>query len=143
MPAPYRPPEPAVDAASIAPPGPPRPAGTADGRRTLGRLPTNVGRGLIGVFDPDNLVPLLVGAAASGSSAFLDDSVREHASNPDSGFGKALETAGGWPSSIVVAGLFTAGRHGKPLPSTGPRTTWSVSPVVGRRARGVRVSLSF
>lgn len=84
--------------------------GHDDGRRTLGRLPESLGRGLIGVFHKDNLVPLLVGAAATGGASLLDDEVRDRAANPDSDFGKWIETAGGWPSSVVVLGLFTAGR---------------------------------
>jgi membrane-associated phospholipid phosphatase len=87
----------------------PVPSG-GDGRRTLDRLPRNLGRGIIGVFHRDNLVPFLVGGAATGGAAFLDDNLRSSVSNPDSGFGTSLETAGGWPSSALVVGLFTAGR---------------------------------
>jgi membrane-associated phospholipid phosphatase len=95
------------------------PAGTSpahpdDGRRTMGRLPANLGRGAIGVFNRDNLVPLLVGAAATGGSAFLDDDVQQ-AVTEQYGWGDSFETAGG-PiySTIFVAGMFTAGRlsHG-------------------------------
>jgi membrane-associated phospholipid phosphatase len=88
--------------------GPVAPA--ADGRRTLGRLPANLGRGFVGVFHADNLGPFLVGGMAAGSASFLDAHVRNSVANPDSGFGKSLETAGGWPSSVLVVGLFTAGR---------------------------------
>jgi len=84
-----------------------------DGRRTMGRLPANLGRGAIGVFSRDNLVPLLVGAAATGGASFLDDEVKE---SDEDGWGGSFETAGG-PiySTIFVAGMFTAGRlsHGK------------------------------
>jgi len=89
-------------------------AGEGDGRRTMGRLPANFGRGAIGVFNKDNLVPFLVGGAAAGGASFIDDNVRDAASNPDSSFGKTMETAGGWPAAVVAAGLFTGGRlaHG-------------------------------
>jgi membrane-associated phospholipid phosphatase len=85
-----------------------------DGRRTLGRLPANLGRGAVGVFNKDNLVPFLAGGAATGAASFFDDDVKNAVSDPDSGFGKALETAGAWPVAAVVAGAFTAGRftHG-------------------------------
>lgn len=85
-----------------------------DGRRTIGRLPANLGRSFVGVFNKDNLVPFLVGGAATGAASFADDSVRSSVSDPDSGFGKALETGGGWPAAVVVVGLFVGGRfaHG-------------------------------
>jgi membrane-associated phospholipid phosphatase len=40
--------------------------------------------------------------------------VRSSVSNPDSGFGKVLETGGGWPASLAVVAIFTGGRlaHG-------------------------------
>ena len=101
-----------VDTTSPAESGPAASAG--DGRRTLSLLPANLGRGVVGVFHADNLGPFLVGGIAAGSASFLDDHVRSSVANPDSGFGKSLETAGGWPSSVLVVGLFTAGRlaHG-------------------------------
>lgn len=85
-----------------------------DGRRTLGRLPVNLGRAALGVFNKDSLVPFLVGGAATGGAAFLDDNVRDAASNPDSGFGKTLEAVDPWPIAVATAGLFVGGRlaHG-------------------------------
>jgi len=86
-----------------------------DGRRTLGRLPVNIGRGFVGVFSRESLAPLLIGGAVAGGAHFLDDDLRDLA-NPDHGFGETLETAGG-PiiSGSSVLGLFTAGRlaHGE------------------------------
>ena len=81
----------------------------------MGRLPANLGRSVVGVFHKDNLVPFLVGGAATGVSSAFDDDVRRSVANPDSGFAKTLETAGGWPTSVLVGGLFTAGRfaHGQ------------------------------
>ena len=107
--------DPPVAEDTVAPaenePAPPE----GDGRRTMGRLPANLGRGAIGVFHKDNLVPFLVGGAATGAASFADDSVRDSVSNPDSGFGKTLEKGGGWPAAVVVLGLFTGGRfaHGR------------------------------
>jgi len=110
-----------ADAAAIGPepPASREEAATAhpdDGRRTMGRLPANLGRGFVGVVHADNLGPFLVGGMAAAGASFADDQVRSSVSNPDSGFGKALETAGGWPSSVLVVGLFTAGRF-----ASGPR----------------------
>ena len=91
------------------------PAGS-DGRRTIGRLPANLGRGTIGVFNRDNLVPLLIGGAAAGGASFLDGNGRDAVSNPGAGFGKTLETGGGvLVRSIFVVGIFAGGRfsHGR------------------------------
>ncbi len=88
-------------------------AASPDGRRTIGRLPGNLGRSVIGVFHKDNLLPLGAGAAATGIASIWDEDVRE-AAQPYN-WGETLETAGGpiW-SSVLVAGMFTAGRisHG-------------------------------
>ena len=85
------------------------PGRVSDGRRTLRRLPANLGRGAIGVFHRDNLVPLLAGGAATGIASIWDQDVREAAQPSD--WGESLETAGGpiW-SSVFVVGMFTAGR---------------------------------
>ncbi len=92
----------------------PAPAAAEDGRRTVGRLPANLGRATIGVFGADNLVPFLAGGAAAAGATFLDDDVRGKLV-PRLDWGDAFE-AGGGPiySSIFVAGMFTAGRfaHG-------------------------------
>lgn len=91
-----------------------QPTTSDDGRRTLGRLPANLGRGFVGVFQRDNLVPFLVGGGAAGVSAFFDDDVRDAVANPDASFGRHLQTIGSWPSAVVTVGLFGAGRlaHG-------------------------------
>ena len=80
----------------------------------MGRLPANLGRGLIGVFNRDNLVPLLVGAGATGVASVFDDDVQE-SFNQQYDWGDTFETAGGpLYSTLFVAGMFTAGRftHG-------------------------------
>ena len=94
------PPEPPVNGSSPA---------RDDGRRTMGRLPANLGRGFVGVFNRDNLVPLLVGGAAAVGASALDEDVRK--SVGQRGWSDTLETAGG-PiySTVLVAGMFTAGR---------------------------------
>ena len=107
--------EPAAgDAVAPAESGPVPSQADGDGRRTVGRLPANVGRGFVGVFNKDSLVPLLVGSAATGIASFADGSLRAAVSNPDRGFGKVLETGGGWPASLAVVAIFTGGRlaHG-------------------------------
>ena len=82
-----------------------------DGRRTMGRLPANLGRSAIGVFHADNLVPFLVGGAGAAAGSFADDEVRDSVNYSGSGWGRTFATAGGpmW-GSMFAAGMFTAGR---------------------------------
>jgi hypothetical protein len=82
-----------------------------DGRRTMGRLPANLGRSAIGVFHADNLVPFLTGAAGAAAGSFADDEVTDSVNSSGSGWGRTFETAGGpvW-GSLFTAGMFTAGR---------------------------------
>ena len=85
-----------------------------DGRRTMGRLPANLGRGLIGVWNADNLTPFLAGGVATSASSFFDKDTQEAATN-QLGWSDTFETAGGPVySTLFVAGMFTAGRfaHG-------------------------------
>ncbi len=81
-------------------------------RRTLGKLPANLLRGTVGVFSLDSLKVAVVGGGAAGIASIWDQDLHESAANPDSSFGKALETAGGWPTSVLVAGLFGVGELG-------------------------------
>jgi membrane-associated phospholipid phosphatase len=87
----------------------------ADGRRTMRRLPANLGWTAIGVIHADNLTPFIGGGAAAATASFWDKEVREAAQPHD--WGETLETGAGpiW-SSVFVAGMFTAGRF-----SHGPR----------------------
>ena len=82
-----------------------------DGRRTIGRLPANLGRSAIGVFHADNLVPFLAGGAAAAAGSFADDEVSDSINSSGSGWGKHFATAGGpiW-GSLFTAAMFTAGR---------------------------------
>jgi membrane-associated phospholipid phosphatase len=87
------------------------PAPDRDGRRTLGRLPSNILRNTVGVFSTDNLLPLAVGAAVTGIGSAFDDQVKTAVADPGSAFGKDLSTAGGTAVSVaVVFTTFVAGR---------------------------------
>jgi membrane-associated phospholipid phosphatase len=82
-----------------------------DGRRTMGRLPANLGHTTVGVFNGDNLVPFLVGSVVAGSASFLDERVRNTEDPSQPGWGSTFETGGGPVySTFFVAGMFTAGR---------------------------------
>jgi membrane-associated phospholipid phosphatase len=48
------------------------PLSSGDGRRTMGRFGTNLGRNMIGVFRVDSLKPFAIGAALAGTGALLD-----------------------------------------------------------------------
>ena len=82
-----------------------------DGRRTIGRLPANLGRSAIGVFHADNLVPFLAGGAGAAVGSLADDEVRDSVNSSGSGWGRTFQTAGGpvW-GSLFTAAMFTAGR---------------------------------
>jgi membrane-associated phospholipid phosphatase len=67
---------PAPAAVSEAPP--PEGKASADGRRTTGRFLSNLGRNSLGLFSRDNLQPFLIGAGATGASAFFDDNCQRY-----------------------------------------------------------------
>ncbi len=97
--------------------GPPAPSEAGapardDGRRTVGRLFPNMGRGAIGVFNRDNLGPLVAGTMATALASFYDDDVQDAISDPDNDFGKGFES-GAAPVLLgaVVAGVFVGGRY--------------------------------
>ncbi len=81
-----------------------------DGVRTLRRLPQNWLRGLYGIYARESVVPFVAGGLASTAALPFDDDVRNAVARPGSAFGKTLETVGGAPSDVLVAGLFVAGR---------------------------------
>jgi hypothetical protein len=99
---------------SNGPPATP-PAGNADGRRTLGRLPANLGRGFIGVFDHDNVGFFVVGGATTAVSAIYDDNARNAITSQQNAGGTASTAGGPLYSSLLVGGLFVGGRfsHGR------------------------------
>mgnify|MGYP000325924921 CR=1 FL=1 len=76
----------------------------------MGQLPRNLGRGLIGVFNADNLGPLLVGGVAASAASFFDADTKQAAVG-NLAWSDTFETAGGpLYSTLFVAGMFTAGR---------------------------------
>jgi membrane-associated phospholipid phosphatase len=80
------------------------------GRRTMGQLPANLGRSLIGVWSADNLAPFVAGGVAAGAASFLDEPTQEAAVG-HLGWSDTFETAGGsLYGTAFVAGMFTAGR---------------------------------
>jgi membrane-associated phospholipid phosphatase len=86
-----------------------------DGRRTIARLPVNLGRGVIGLWSPHSLAPILAGGAATGIAFAFDDDVRDAVGNPGSSFGATLESIGGFTViGSAVGGLFVAGRIAHP-----------------------------
>jgi membrane-associated phospholipid phosphatase len=81
-----------------------------DGRRTLHRLPANLGRTAIGVVSPVNLPLFLAGGIAAASASFWDEEAKSAAVG-QLGWSDSFETAGGPVySTLFVAGMFTAGR---------------------------------
>jgi membrane-associated phospholipid phosphatase len=82
-------------------------------RRTLRRLPANLGRGIMGVVQGEAILPAMIGGVATGGASVLDQDVRSSIQDghpPGQGW-RALGAAGGpvW-SSAFVATLFTVGR---------------------------------
>ncbi len=79
-----------------------------DGRRTLGKLPINFGRGVVGVFSLDNLVPFLGGVTATTLARQIDGGFVPGNDNDFNNFGQGF----GNPAIVAgaVAGLFVVGR---------------------------------
>jgi membrane-associated phospholipid phosphatase len=88
------------------------PVGRDDGRRTLGKFPVNLVRGIGGVFSRDSLPPFLIGAAATGAGALLDDEVRDAiADEGDDLADFADDNLGPTGLGVVTLGLFIGGRY--------------------------------
>jgi hypothetical protein len=79
-----------------------------DGRRTLRRLIPSLERGAVGVFHPDNLGPLFVGAVATGFAATFDDDVADGVADPEHDFGKSFEE-GARPEYVGAVVTFWTG----------------------------------
>ena len=82
-----------------------------DGRRTMKRFVPNLLRGTVGVFNTDNIRPVLAGGLATGVGAIFDDDVADWIADPNHGFGTRLED--GAAPAVVGAGvaiLFATGR---------------------------------
>lgn len=84
-----------------------------DGRRTMGRFASNLGRNLVGVFGRESLRPLAFGVALAGTGALFDGPTErffeERARAPQ--LGRIGQTVGG--ASVVSRAsllLFAAGR---------------------------------
>jgi membrane-associated phospholipid phosphatase len=82
-----------------------------DGCRTVARLPANLLRATVGVFNGANLNPVIVGTAVTGVAALYDGPIAEALNDPDSTLGPRLETGGSprWSGALVGA-LFVGGR---------------------------------
>ena len=82
-----------------------------DGRRTMGRFVSNLFRGTVGVVSTDNVVPLLVGGAATGVGSIVDEDVADWIADPEHRFGNSFED-GAAPAAVgaAVAVLFATGR---------------------------------
>ena len=89
----------------------PAPPARDDGRRTMKRFVPNLLRGTVGVFNTDNVEPLLVGGGATAVGAIFDDEVADWIAEPDHGFGKSFES-GASPAVLggAVGALFLTGR---------------------------------
>jgi hypothetical protein len=64
-----------------------------DGRRTIRRLPANLGRGIVGVFHADNVVPFLVGGSAAATASFFDQDVRDSIQGETLNWGDMLDAS--------------------------------------------------
>ncbi len=102
-------------AQTAAEPETPKKDADGDGRRLVQRLPANLGRGIVGVFHRDSILPLAVGAVATGGASVLDRELRASINpHPGEGWGRAVGTASGavW-SGVLVASVFATGRISK------------------------------
>ena len=86
-----------------------------DGRRTMGHLAANLGRGFLSVYSHQSLEPFLIGGMLSGISSAYDTQVQRNFSDASNSYGKDFETAFGTWSAAAVGGLFIGGRfaHGE------------------------------
>jgi len=99
-------------AQSATEPEKPKAAAADHGRRTVRRLPANLGRGILGVFYRDSVIPFVIGGVATGGASVLDQEFRARINpDPNRGWGKAIGTASGpvW-GGVFVASLFATGR---------------------------------
>jgi membrane-associated phospholipid phosphatase len=92
------------------PPQQDKSAGAGDGRSVV-RLPANLFRATVGVFNVANLDPAFVGTVAAGFATMYDSAIAEALDDPDSELGPSLETAGApLLSGAVVGALFVGSR---------------------------------
>jgi membrane-associated phospholipid phosphatase len=82
-----------------------------DGRRTMAAFPRNLGRNFVGVFSGQNLLPLAIGAAATGTVSAFDHKTQDLLLGACNACGKTGATVGGGSAIVPVMGaLFVAGR---------------------------------
>ena len=100
-----------VTAGQQAPSGGDAPPARNDGRRTVRRFPANFLSETVGLFNADNLKPLLIGGAATGIGAVFDDQVADAIADPEHNFGQTFED-GAHPAVFggAVTILFAIGR---------------------------------
>jgi membrane-associated phospholipid phosphatase len=104
----FDPPRPKIDASRFLPDGS---FAEGDGHRTIAAFPKNVGRGLVSVFRPTNVAPLLVGASLAGSGNFFDERAQSAFGGKAQAFGSMGQRAGSAKVMIpFTVGLFAAGR---------------------------------
>jgi membrane-associated phospholipid phosphatase len=81
------------------------------GRRTTSQLPRNIGRSFVGLVSRDNVLPLLIGTAASGTASRFDLRAQASLNGFAPGIASAASTAGGMSVMLpATLGLFAAGR---------------------------------
>ena len=87
-------------------------ARTDDGRRTLRRLPNNLGSGFVGVFTKQNLKPFIIGSIVTVGGFVFDDTFRSALENEGSNTADFADDYGG-PIALgaLTTGLFVAGRY--------------------------------
>ncbi len=86
---------------------------TPGDRATLSRIPQNLGGNFLALFDTENLLPLVVGGAATGGIAFFDHDIRNGwgIRSGSSTMGSIGGVAGGAAvMAPAIAGLFVLGR---------------------------------
>ena len=90
--------------------------GTPATHTSLGKFPQNLGGNFLALFSKKNVVPLMIGGAASGILAPFDSDIRGHLGkdNESSTIGKIGAVMGG-PAVVLptVAGLLIAGNNSK------------------------------
>ncbi len=89
---------------------------SASGQTSIREFPRNLGRNFLGLFDPENLTPLIIGTVASGGGAFLDHPIQNGWAVKDgsSTMGRVGATIGG--AEVVaptVAGMLILGHYSK------------------------------
>jgi membrane-associated phospholipid phosphatase len=95
---------------------PPLQQGTPATHTSLKKFPQNLGENFLALFSKKNIVPLLIGSAASGIVAPFDHEIRDHVGKGEesSTIGKVGSVIGG-PAVVIptVVGLLIGGSYSK------------------------------